>query len=241
MSYEQRAYRKYTSTEGLVSFTVTVKETDLFISASKDLKDAAYEAVVQARFILESYIHYKPEFLTSLVPLPLDAFAPSIIRDMLDAAAICNVGPMAAVAGAVSDYVGTRLMEHAEEIIVENGGDIYLNIKRDITAGVFAGPSPLSERMGITISANDTPCGICTSSGTVGPSLSFGRADAVTIKASTATAADAAATAIGNLVIEKSDIQKALDAAKLIPCIDGILIIKDDTVGVWGNIHLVSL
>lgn len=241
MPFEQRTYRDYSSTEGLVSFTVGVKETDLFISASKDLKDAAYDAVVQARFILESYIQKKPAFLNSLVPLPGDTYAPPMIRDMLEAAASCNVGPMAAVAGAVADYVGNRLMRQADEVIVENGGDIFLNIKREIITGVFAGASRLSERIGISVSPSDKPCGICTSSGTVGPSLSFGNADAVTIKASSATYADAAATAIGNMVKKKGDIEKALEAAQHIPCIAGLLIIKDDAVGAWGDIRLVSL
>lgn len=241
MPYERRTYRDYSATAGLVSFTVAVKETDLFISASKNLEGAARSAALQARLLLETYITKNPLFRSSLIPLRFDRLAPKIISSMLEASSACNVGPMASVAGAVADYVGAELLKQADEVIVENGGDIFLKISREITVGIFAGLSPLSERIGIKAPPSEKPYGICTSSGTVGPSLSFGKADAVTIKSFSAARADAAATAIGNLVKQSSDIQHALDAAKKIPFIDGALIIKGETLGVWGDIQLVSL
>jgi hypothetical protein len=241
MPYEHRTYRKHASSEGLVSFTVAVKETDLFISAERKLEKEALDAAVQARSILESYIQKHPEFQTSLVPLPDDRLAHPLVQTMLQAAAVCSVGPMAAVAGAVADFVGTELLKYSGEVIVENGGDIFFKISRPITVGIFAGASPLSERIGIKIQAVDKPFGICTSSGTVGPSLSFGTADAVTIRARTAALADAAASAVGNAVKTAADIQKALDLGQSLDCIDGIVIIKDDKLGVWGNMELAGI
>jgi uncharacterized protein len=241
MPYEHRTYRDYSASEGLVSFTVAVKETDLFISASSKLEKVALDAVVQARYILETYIQGRPEFQTSLVPIADDAHAPGIVQAMLQAATACNVGPMAAVAGAVADFVGAELLKHSDEVIVENGGDIFFKIQRPITVGIFAGSSPLSERIGIKIQPTDKPFGICTSSGTVGPSLSFGTADAATIRARTAALADAAASAVGNIIKTKDDIQKALDLGQSLGCIDGIVIIKDDKLGVWGNMEIAGM
>jgi len=241
MQYDRRTYRSYSSTEGLVSFTIAVQETDLFITARTNLAESSRAAVLQARFFLQQYIKEHPLFQTSLVPLPADMLAPEIIRDMLEAAAACSVGPMASVAGAVAEYVVYELLKYSDEVIVENGGDIFFKTRRDITIGVFAGPSPLSQKVGIKIPYSEKPAGICTSSGTVGPSLSFGTADAVTVKSGSATYADAAATAIGNMVKTKNDIRKAIAAAKELPRIDGVLIIKDDALGAWGDMHLVSL
>jgi ApbE superfamily uncharacterized protein (UPF0280 family) len=241
MPYEHRTYRDYSSSEGLVSFTVEVKDTDLFISAERKLDKEALDAAIRARSILETYIQDRPEFLTSLVPIAGDPLAPPLVRAMLQASYACNVGPMAAVAGAVADYVGAELLKHSREVIVENGGDIFFKIGRPITVGIFAGTSPLSERIGITIKPSIEPFGICTSSGTVGPSLSFGTADAATIRAKSAALADAAASAVGNAVKTADDIQRALDFGQSLGCIDGLVIIKDDRLGIWGNMELTGI
>lgn len=241
MPYENRNYRDYSATDGLVSFTIEVKDTDLFISAERKLEKKALNAAVQARYILETYIQGRPEFQTSLVPIADDLLAPPLVQAMLQATAVCNVGPMAAVAGAVADFVGAELLKCSGEVIVENGGDIFFKISRPITVGIFAGASPLSERIGIKIEPSNNSFGICTSSGTVGPSLSFGRADASTIRAKSAALADAAASAVGNVVQTADDIQKALDLGQSLGCIDGIVIIKDDKLGVWGNMELTGI
>jgi len=241
MPYEHRTYRDYSASDGLVSFTVAVKETDLFISAARNLEKEALDAVVQARYILESYIEHKPSFKTSLVPLPDDPFAQPLVQAMLRAGAACSVGPMASIAGAVAEFVGTQLLKHSAEVLVENGGDIFFKISRPITVGIFAGPSPLSEKIGLRIPQTDAPFGICTSSGTVGPSLSFGTADAVTIRAGSAALADAAASAVGNAVKTADDLKNALELGQKIAGIDGIVIIKDEKLGVWGNIELINI
>jgi ApbE superfamily uncharacterized protein (UPF0280 family) len=241
MTYQPRTYREGLKADGLIHCTVLVKETDLFISASRSVVDQAREAVLALRFQLERYIIKNPEFLTSLVPLPADKHAPAIVQAMLHASAAAGVGPMAAVAGAVAEFTGHEILTFCDEVLVENGGDIFLNVNREVTISIYAGTSPLSNRVGIKIDHPGTARGVCTSSGTVGPSLSFGSADAVTIVSSSAPLADAAATAIGNLVKNSADIQNAIDNGKKICGVSGILIIKDEHMGVWGDINLVAL
>jgi ApbE superfamily uncharacterized protein (UPF0280 family) len=176
------------------------------------LKDPAFHSLHRYRSSIEAYIGSSPDFLNSLKPLPHDALAPPIVREMIGAGMAANVGPMAAVAGAIADHVGRDLLEYSRNVIVENGGDIFMHCTSDIRVGIFAGRSALSNRIALKIRKEEMPLGVCTSSGTVGHSLSFGKADAVRVKAGTACLADAAATAIGNRVKDKTDIQTALEA-----------------------------
>jgi ApbE superfamily uncharacterized protein (UPF0280 family) len=241
MPYEKRTYREYSTTPGLVSFTVAVQQTDLFISAPEDLSVEAKKASQDARRIIESYIKSHSEFLSALKPLSFDDQAHELIQKMLKASSASGVGPMAAVAGAVAEFVGTELLKHCDEVIVENGGDIFFKISREITVGIFAGESPLSERVGMKVIPGPNPFGICSSSGKIGHSLSFGKADVVTVKSPSTPRADAAATAIGNLIKDPSDIQKGIKTAQQISDITGIIIIKGKHLGVWGEIEIVSL
>jgi ApbE superfamily uncharacterized protein (UPF0280 family) len=238
--YEPRTYRHWVKGDDLVSFSVVVKETDLYICAASDLHRKAHRLVLKHRDSIERYIARRPDFLTSLEPIDVEHNMPRIVRDMADAARLCGVGPMAAVAGAIAEYVGKELLEFSPEIIVENGGDIYLKSLRRRTIGIFAGGSPLTGKLGLQIEPGDTPLGICTSSGTVGHSLSFGKADAVIVLADSATLADAAATAIGNRVSEPEDIEKGIKFAQGIGQLKGVVIIKDENMGVWGEIKLVA-
>jgi ApbE superfamily uncharacterized protein (UPF0280 family) len=217
---------------------VKISETDLFILADSDLTDFALDAAHLYRSQLEEYIRLHPEFKTSLVPLSDDPFAPAIVKDMIAASSASGVGPMASVAGAIAERVGRKLLSKSLNVVVENGGDIYLNIKDDISIGIFAGQSPLSGRIALRIPADETPLGICTSSGTVGHSLSFGIADAVCIKSRSAALADAAATAAGNLIKSKSDVKKGLDRAMSIRGVLGVLIVTGDTLAVEGDMEL---
>jgi ApbE superfamily uncharacterized protein (UPF0280 family) len=237
----ERTYRDFTSSGQWVAFAVASKETDLYIRAERDLTDAALGAILRARQEIEGYIQQYPDFRTSLEPLPLDPEAPPVVQDMLRAAANASVGPMAGVAGAVAESVGKSLQPLSSEVVVENGGDVFLRARREITVGLFAGRSPLSMQMGMRIQPEDTPCGICTSSGKVGPSLSFGKADAVTIWAASTALADAAATALANRVVEPEDIEPTLELAKTIHGLKGALVVLGDRIGVWGPVDIVRL
>jgi ApbE superfamily uncharacterized protein (UPF0280 family) len=239
--YQERRYRNLILEEALVSFQVQVKETDLFIRAKRELRDPAYRSVLRYRYQLEQYILSHPEFFTSLVPLGEDDFAPPIVRRMIWAAQRSGVGPMAAVAGAMAEAVGQDLLRESPEVIVENGGDIFLRSSREVTVGIFAGGSPLSFRIGLRLAAAEHPWGVCTSSGTVGPSLSLGRADAVCVVAPSAALADAAATAAGNLVQTRPDLEKGLDKVRSIEGLTGAVIILGDRLAAWGQIQLTEI
>ena len=235
---EPRTYRHWIESHELVAFQVTVKETDLYLRASSNLTRKAHRLVVKYRSILENYIKHHPVFLTSLEPLPIPGNAPQIVAQMAEAAQKTGVGPMAAVAGAIAEFVGRELLAFSPEIIVENGGDIYLKSLKKRIIGIYAGKSPLTGKIGVEINAQDTPMGICTSSGTVGHSLSFGKADAVVVLAQSTILADAAATAIGNVITQAEDIDRGIELAKSIKELKGIVIIKDDNLGVWGAVKL---
>ncbi len=239
--HEPRTYRSLVKTGDLVSFEVVEAETDLLICADRDLAPKAKELVKKARIELTKYIVKHPNFEKSFVPLPSDIGAPGIVSEMLKYSKRAGVGPMASVAGAVAEYVGKRLLKYSKQVIVENGGDIYMRTSLSRRVSVFSGSSPFSGRVALEISPEDTPIGICTSSGTVGHSLSFGSADAVAVCARSAALADAAATAIGNAVKTGKDLEEGLLAAKKIKGLSGVLIIKGDKMGIWGKLKLLGI
>jgi uncharacterized protein len=238
--YRDRIYRNRILKNDLKVFNVTVRETDIFISADSDLSQIAFASVHRLRSSLETYIVAHPEFLTSLNPVPYDELAPEIVREMMRASGKAGVGPMAAVAGAVAEHVGRDLLSHTRNLIIENGGDIYMNSLGDIHVGLFAGRSPLSNRVSIKVRKEEMPLGVCTSSGTVGHSLSFGCADACCVTSGSVALADAAATAVGNLVKTKQDLQIALKAGMEIEGVLGIVVIVGDLLGAIGDIELVN-
>ncbi|MDP2756954.1 MAG: UPF0280 family protein [Desulfurivibrionaceae bacterium] len=241
-SYRERTYRSLVGHGELVSFEVRISETDLQILADQDLRHEASAAVFQYRSQLEGYIARYPEFATSLTPLPLDPTAPPIVKTMLAAGFAAAVGPMAAVAGAMAEYVGLALLAAgAGEVVVENGGDIYFCRNQESVVGIFAGASPLSNRVGLKIPASLMPLGICTSSGTVGHSLSLGEADAVTVLAKDTALADAVATLVGNAVQPGQSLELALGKAPTVSGVLGVVIIRGEELGAWGEVELVPL
>jgi ApbE superfamily uncharacterized protein (UPF0280 family) len=226
---------------GLRSFVVRIGESDLHISASRELPGLAKRELEAARAALEGYIQANPKFKTTLEPWPEDPAAPPIVREMIAAARTAGVGPMAAVAGAVAQAVGRALLEQCREVIVENGGDIFLASAEERTAAVFAGDSPLSMKLGLKLPAAPGGCGLATSSGTVGPSLSFGKADAAVAFGADAALADAAATAIGNRVKRPEDLAAAMEFAEGIEGLSGALAIIGENLAAWGEMELVEL
>jgi hypothetical protein len=238
--YQPRTYRNLINPKNLITFKVCYKETDLLISASKDLKDISYKLLKKYYIEIKNYINKNPKWAKALSPIEVKDEVTEIIKKMNKASNLANVGPMAAVAGAIAEFVGKKLTNYVEEIIIENGGDIFIKTKISRTILIYAGKSPLSNKIGIKIKPT-LSLGICTSSATVGHSLSFGKADAVTIIAESAAIADAYATSFCNQVKSKKDIEKITKEIKNHPLILGIVIIKDDKLGVWGNIELVRI
>ena len=239
--FENRTYRRQHKKAGLVSFDITVKETNLNIQAQTDLTADAIKSVLTCRNTIETYINLYPEFATSLVPLPAPGPVPKIISDMIEAAKLANVGPMASVAGAVAEYTGKSLLPYTNEVLVENGGDIFIKSNSDTIFGIYAENSSFSATTGILVEKRDTPFGMCTSSGTLGHSKSFGKADAATVLSDSCPLADAVATALCNRVKVAADIKAAIDDGKTIPGVQGIVIIKGDSIGLWGDLKIIKI
>ena len=125
--------------------------------------------------------------------------------------------------------------------MVENGGDVYIKMSSSVTVGIFAGKSPLSLRVGLRLKTDLKPQAVCTSSGSIGHSLSFGKADAVCVVADSCANADAAATAIGNLIKSPADIESAIKAGRNMGELIGIVVILGEKMGMWGDLEVVSL
>jgi ApbE superfamily uncharacterized protein (UPF0280 family) len=239
--YWERAYRGFAQARDLIGFEVQVKETDLWVQAESDLSLRCREIVIRLRDELESYITAHPDFASSLLSILPSPFSPPIVQLMASAAEKADVGPMATVAGAIAELVGKELVSLSPELIVENGGDIFLQSQRSRVAQVYAGSSPFSLRIGLKVESRGEPLGICTSAGTVGHSLSLGATDAVAIIADSAALADAVATRVGNKVQRREDIQAALKLAQSIARVRGAVVILGGNLGAWGDLEVVDL
>jgi len=236
--YIERKYRRWMGGEGLIYFQVSEEESDLYIGAIRDLSDIASKSLHIHRNAIKSYIEKEPKFKFSLNPLPITSNMKGIVKEMAEAAVTMGVGPMASVAGAIAEWVARDLAKYSEEVIVENGGDIYLIGEKRRKVAIFAGESIISGKLAINLSPNSLPVAIATSSGTVGPSLSFGKADAVVVVSPGGALADAAATALGNIVNNPEDFEKAIAKAKNINGIKGVIIICKEKIALWGDINI---
>ena len=239
-AFAYRDYREKAAPPGLVSFGVTVGETDLWIAADRDLTKEAVRSIQVHRSDIEEYIQHHPRFIETLEPWEEPASRGSLPARMIDAAAAVDLGPMAAVAGALAHAVAEDLSKFSSRILVENGGDLFLVGEEPNTVGLWAGPSPLSGRLGLVLNPGSGTA-VCTSSGTVGPSLSFGKADCATVIAPSGALADAAATALGNRVKTPGDIEGALDWALSVKGITGAVVILGDALGAKGDVKLVKV
>ncbi|MBN2407166.1 MAG: UPF0280 family protein [Elusimicrobia bacterium] len=241
MIYVRRNYRNKVAIPDLDTYEVRYKETDLSISTRGVWAKEALSRLIGIRSEIEAFMEGHPTFRESMDPVKVPPDSAGIIREMADCAEKAGVGPMASVAGAIAEDIGISLSGLSDEVIIENGGDIYLWVKKERNVAVFAGDSSLSMKLGLVISPQMTPCGVCTSSGKIGHSISYGNADAVVCVAASAALADAAATSVGNRVICRDDIEAALEFSKKIPGIAGCLIIAEDKVGISGDIEICKL
>lgn len=245
MSTSRRGYREKMCPPDFVSYQCIVKETDLHISVDNESYSAELAGFTEERILfyrnqLEEYLATDPDFRLSLRPylVPLDA--PAVVLSMTRAGNMAGVGPMAAVAGALAEFVGKELLRRVGQVIVENGGDIFLYAASPIRVVIFAGDrSKFSNRIALELDPREEPYGVCTSSGVVGPSLSFGKADAAVIISASAILSDAVATATANRIQAVEDLNAALEFARSIQGIEGALLIKDDKMAAWGKVKLV--
>ena len=241
MEYRERSYRSRFSNDERRWFCVKFLESDLWIGVDRGSYRASMEAdtyamLVDLRRQMDAYLLMDPQYKTALTPYDAGLEAPNILKEMSRGSHKTGIGPMSAVAGAVAkkvaEFLGTK------EVIVENGGDIYAQAASDMDISVFAGQSPLSEKIGLHIPAAEFPLGICTSSGTVGPSLSLGRADAVMIVCKDVLLADSYATAMANRIKTVNDLQSVIDRISDIPEILGAIAVKDDRMAITGRFEL---
>jgi len=228
--------------KGEVRFQVAVEQTDLLIVAEKDLQAEIAAYVSQVRGEIKNWIMFHPEFAESLLPVEVPDTAPDIVLAMARAGAACNVGPMAAVAGAVAQAVGDRFVGDSPNILVENGGDTYLHSTRERVVALLAEPDS-GAMVGLRIEAGSFPVAICASSGTIGHSLSLGTGDLVAVRATDARLADAAATALCNMLKSEADIDRVLKRAKdfVDAGLEGLFAQFDQKIAAWGDLELVAL
>jgi len=244
-SYEKRTYRSQFNTTRFRSFEVKYLETDLWIgidvaSYKEEIRTLVAAKVEELRKKMDRYIETEPFFKKSLKPFSPSDDAPTEAKEMAAATELAGVGPMASVAGMFAREAGEAILQNflVEELVIENGGDIFAFLKDELVLSVFAGESPLSERIGIVVPAHSGKIGICTSAGTVGPSLSFGKADAVVVISKDVVLADAFATAFGNKVKKPGDVEKVINQAEAIPEILSLLIVCDDKIGIRGDFEI---
>ena len=219
---------------------MSIGRSDLQIQCDGDLENEATSLLKIARNEIEAYIAAHPSFGESLVPVNVSEDAPAIIRSLSAAGSAWSVGPMAAVAGAIAQFVGRGLANRSDEVIVENGGDLYLRSSEPVSVALYAGESsPFSDKIAFLVNAADG-IGVCTSSGVVGPSLSFGEADAVVAVSSDVAFADACATALANRIAKPADVARVLDDEREEARLDGLIACCGDKLGLWGDIEIVK-
>lgn len=244
-NYQLRNYRQKFNTRRFRGFQVSYRETDLWVGVDTGSFQEEMGSIIQARVVelrheLDQYINTEPEFVKCLQPFQPHDAAPSEAKEMALAAARAGTGPMSAVAGLFSREAGKAISKNfsVKEFVIENGGDIFATLEDEFIYSVYAGKSPLSEKIGIAIPQRIREIGVCTSSGTVGPSLSFGKADAVAVACRDVLLADAFATALGNVVKSPADIPGALELSESFPEIISVVIVCEDRVGVRGEFEI---
>jgi uncharacterized protein len=224
--------------KNLFKQTFSFKETQCTIIADKESGiQTAIDSIKHNRAQLEDYVAAYPKFVWTLKPVPAPE-KPLVAKLMAEAAEKANVGPMAAVAGVLADLaVKDMVIKGCEVAIVEDGGEVSAISNVAIDVAFAAGSEPLSKRLGFRLT--EFPAGIATSSGRFSHALSFGDAEAATIFCRDAGLADAAATAVGN-VVKGEDVTSALEhgisIAKSVSGVEGALIVYKGSVGTWGRI-----
>jgi ApbE superfamily uncharacterized protein (UPF0280 family) len=245
--YQERFYRNAVNSTRFYYFRVVVLETDLWIGIGHEpdatLRYELEEIIRQYRSEIENYGNTYRPFFDSLIPIPINNAMPLTVSEMCEAVQRPGVGPMAAVAGVMAERIGRSLEAKFpdSEIIVENGGDIWAKFHAPLTIRIDAGKSDFTGKLGILLPPDLSPCGICTSSGTVGHSLSFGKADAVTIVSKNASLADAWATSICNKIQTSRDLNLLSDVFQNEDQIVACLAIIENKIAAVGAIELIPL
>ena len=215
-----------------------LKETIVTITADEQSYiEVAKEAIRLHRTQIEQYILSDPFFKITLEPHTCAPGAPGIIKRLVDAGNAMGIGPMSAVAGTIAALAVEAMVDAgASYAIVDNGGDVAIINDRPVVMGIYAGESPIKD-LAFTLKPRDSITGVCTSAGTVGPSISFGMADAAIIFSDDVSLADSAATALGNAVeVGRESVEGAFDVVKGVLGIKGAVVIQGEYMGMWGDV-----
>jgi ApbE superfamily uncharacterized protein (UPF0280 family) len=222
----------------LVKQHFEVRQTAVTMIAEMKYLAIGKEAIFEAREVIERFIAIDPLFRDTLEPYDEPDDAHPLIKRMCDAGRAAGVGPMAAVAGAIAEFsVRAMQKEGADHAVVDNGGDIALLLAEGCNIGIFS-LNPKFRGLGLHCQPSDTILGVCTSSGVIGPSISFGKAEVATVISRNVALADACATKLGNLISsdDQGVIQDALDSVTSIKGVEGALAIVGNSIGVKGDL-----
>jgi ApbE superfamily uncharacterized protein (UPF0280 family) len=233
-SYRERCVPR----ENERTFQIVMEETDLRVTCAEDLSLPMLELLTELRGQIKAWMRLQPEFRTSLAPVPVPASAPEIVRRMAAGAEAAGVGPFAAVAGTVAQMVAESFAERSPDLIVENGGDIYIYSRCERIVGLL--PDPRGEPVRVRILPEDCPVSLCASSAYIGPSLSLGKGDLAVVRAADGALADACATALCNMLREAKDVERAILRAKSMrkSGVQGVFLQCAERVGIWGKMEL---
>ncbi|MDD3232641.1 MAG: UPF0280 family protein [Candidatus Methanomethylophilus sp.] len=195
----------------------------------------------EARTIVTSKIENSPEFGSSYKPVKSRIDDVPLISRMCTASELAGVGPMASVAGAVATYVLNGLIrDGCEYAVLDNGGDVALISDREVFVGLFTGRNDLECALHLTRTCGIL--GVCSSSGTFGHSISFGRSDICSVISEDPILADACATRLGNLVSETADLQPAAEYICTIKGVKGCIASIAGNITICGDVpELVSV
>lgn len=245
-----RDYRQRCSPRtGEVGYQVVVEQTDLWIISHADLSSAVSAHVSRLRGGLKAYIMAHPEFAHSLTPVAVQEGAEPLVKDMGVAAGRCAVGPMAAVAGAMAEHTARRFVPQSPDLLVENGGDCFIYSTKPRSVGILADPSQ-NATVGLAFEADDFPLSLCSSSATIGHSLSLGKGELAVVRSPSGAFADAAATALCNMLHSADDLGRAIEQAKAwaepVPenenmRLDGVFVQCKGRIAVWGAMELTAI
>ncbi len=232
-------YRINVTAKAEFSWKVSYKYSDLFISSSKDISPFISDRIVDFYNIIEKEIKENPNFEKSFVPLSSISSENWIISEMNKASKTFNVGPMAAVAGSLCEFISRDIQNSVRYLMIENGGDVYIKSSKDAVISVFFKNNYFRNGLKLKVEKKLLPCGIASSSGTFGHSVSLGKSDIALVLAENAIVADAAATAFANSIKSKTDLEKAVNLMKDKKGILGLLAVKDEMIAIYGQIKLV--
>jgi hypothetical protein len=238
----ERGYRTISPARGEHAFQVVVEETDLWVVAGADLKDEIAAYVHELRGIIKAHIAFRPDFLKSMVPLDAPPGTHPLLKTMYEASSLTGVGPMAGVAGAIAQAVADRFKNGSQEILVENGGDLYMHSARERVAAILSDPSGPAG-LGVRLTTGDFPISLCSSSAKIGHSVSLGRGDLAVAGSRSGAFADCAATALCNMLQGPDDLKKAMDRAASWRR-QGLVFAFAQCAGkiaVWGELELAAL